>query len=115
MLIEGLYFQTNRGDSTPIELFSEGDRVWEPGIGSVLSDNDSDREGECGMGEGSPAPGAGSDRPTRLESSPGTRAQPYTNRRELGQKHDVDTRLGTLAITVHSAIAQLSSSASSSK
>lgn len=27
----------NRGDSTPIELFLEGVRVWEPGIRRLLS------------------------------------------------------------------------------
>jgi hypothetical protein len=37
MLIEGLYSETNRGDSTPIELFLEGVSVWEPGIRRLLS------------------------------------------------------------------------------
>ena len=37
VLIEGLYAETSRGDSTPIELFLEGVRVWEAGIRRLLS------------------------------------------------------------------------------
>ena len=36
VLIEGLQSQTSRGDSTPIELFLEGVRVWEPEIHLLL-------------------------------------------------------------------------------
>ena len=36
-LIEGLYSEQSRGDSTPIELFLEGVRVWKPAIRRLLS------------------------------------------------------------------------------
>ena len=37
MLAEGLLSQASQGDSTPIELFLGGVRVWEPGIRRLLS------------------------------------------------------------------------------
>ncbi len=39
VLIEGLYSQTSRGNSTPIELFLGGVRVWDSGIRRLLYGN----------------------------------------------------------------------------
>ncbi len=36
MLVEGLELSKSLGDSTPIELFLEGVRVWKPGIRELL-------------------------------------------------------------------------------
>ncbi|GIK15156.1 MAG: hypothetical protein BroJett003_01200 [Planctomycetota bacterium] len=37
VLIEGLDLSKSRGDSTPVELFVQGIRAWEPGIKGLLS------------------------------------------------------------------------------
>ena len=37
VVIEGLYSETSRGDSTPIELFVGGIRLWDPETRFLLS------------------------------------------------------------------------------